>query len=191
MLVGAPLGTWVGLLRPRGSRALVFLFRVGMSIPTVVVGLVVYGLLCNRGPLSGLGLLYTPWAIVIGQTALAIPILASLSHAAAAALDPRLLETVTTHGGGKRLALYLALSESRPTLVAATLSAFGRCITELGIALAVGASLRFVTRTLPAQIALETSRGEFGRAMAPGLILVLLACGAAVLAHTLAREDRR
>jgi len=189
--VGAPLGTAVGLLHPPGSRALVFLFRVGMSVPTVVVGLVVYGLLCNRGPLARLELLYSPWAIVIGQTALAIPILASLSHAAAAALDPRLLETVRTHGGGRRLALRLALSENRPTLVTATLSAFGRCITELGIALLAGGSLRFRTRTLPAQIALETSVGEFGRALAPGLILVLLACGAALLSHAIAREDRR
>jgi tungstate transport system permease protein len=191
VVVGAPLGTAVGLLRPPGTRVLAFLFRVGMSVPTVVVGLVVFGLLCRRGPLAGLDLLYTPWAIVIGQTALAIPILASLSHAAATALDPRLLETVRTHGGSRRMAVRLALSENRPMLVTATISAFGRCITELGIALVVGGSFPFVTRTLPAQIARELSVGEFGRAVAAGLILVLLACGAAVLSHAIAREDRR
>ena len=94
-------------------------------------------------------------------------------------------------GGGNAIAVRTALSETRRELTVAVLSAFGRCITELGIALAVGGSLRYYTRTLPALVTLETSRGEFARAMAPGLILVFLACGAAVIAPLLSRESRR
>ena len=187
----APLGAFVGLLRPRGSAVLVVMFRVGMSMPTVVIGLVVWGLLSSRGPLAGLGLLYTPAAIVTGQTLLAAPIVASLTQASAASLDPTMAETVRTLGGGRLLAVRTALSETRRELTVAVLSAFGRCITELGIALAVGGSLRYYTRTLPALVTLETSRGEFARAMAPGLILVFLACGAAVVAPLVARESRR
>ncbi len=192
--LGVPAGAWVGLFRPRGSRAWAFLFRVGMSVPTVFVGLVLYGLISRKGPLSGLSLLYSPWAIVIGEAALAFPILASFVHASTSALDPRATETVRTHGGGRRLALSLALSEIRPTVVASSLSAFGRCITELGVALLVGGSIKSANsylRTLPAQVTLETSRGEFGRALAPGIILVLLACGAAAVAHGIGREERR
>ena len=189
--LGVPAGGWVGLFKPRGTRAWAFLFRVGMALPTVFIGLVLYGLLSRRGPLAGLSLLYTPAAIVIGEVILAFPILASFAHASTAALDPRAAETVRTHGGGRLLALRLAVSEVRPSIVAASLSAFGRCITELGIALLVGGSLRFHTRTLPAQVTLETSRGEFGRALAPGIILVLLACGAAAVAHGISREERR
>ena len=123
-----------------------------------------------------------------------LPILASFVHATTSALDPRATETVRTHGGGRRLALSLALSEIRPTVVASSLSAFGRCITELGVALLVGGSIKSANsylRTLPAQVTLETSRGEFGRALAPGIILVLLACGAAAVAHGIGREERR
>lgn len=189
--LGATLGTYVGLVRPRGSAFFVALFRVGMSAPTVVIGLVLYGLLCSRGPLGGLGLLYTPAAIVIGQTLLATPILASLGQAAAASLDTRLVETVRTHGGGTLLAVRLAMSETRPALTTAVLSAFGRCITELGIALAVGGGIRHLTRTLPTLVSLETSRGEFDRGLAAGLILVLLACGAALIAPFVSRERRR
>ena len=189
--VGVPIGGATGLFRPPGHRVLVLLFRVGMSMPTVVIGLLLFGLLSKRGPLAGLDLLYTPWAIVIGQALLAAPILASFAHASLAGLDPRVRETVATHGGGRLLALRLALGEVRPTLVATLLNAFGRCITELGIVLLVGGSLRWTTRNLPALIALETSRGEFGRGLAPGLVLMALACGAALLAGRLGREAGR
>lgn len=190
-LVGAPLGTYVGLARPFGSAALVFCFRVGMAMPTVVIGLLVFGLLSSRGPLGALELIYTPSAIVIGQTLLAAPIVASFAHASAAALDPCVYETVRTHGGTAALGVRVALVETRRELTVAVLSAFGRCITELGIALIVGGSVRYFTRTLPALVTLETSKGDFARAMAPGLILVLLACGAAVVAPLVARERRR
>jgi tungstate transport system permease protein len=188
---GAPLGAWVGLFRPRGHRLWAFAFRVGMAVPTVVIGLLLYGLISRRGALGGLGIIHTPTAIVIGEAALAFPIVASLTHAAAAGLPSAVAETVRTHGGSRALALRMSLSETRPTVVAALLGAFGRCVTELGIVLAVGGAIRFHTRTLPAQVSLETSRGEFGRGLAAGLILVLLACGAAVVAMALGREERR
>jgi len=189
--VGVPFGTWVGLMRPKGAGLVVFGLRVGMSVPTVVIGLVLYGVLCRRGVLGGLDLLYTPTAILIGDTLLAAPILASHAHAAAASLDPRVHETVRTHGGGTSLTLRLAMAELRPSTTAAVLSAFGRCISEVGIALAVGGSIRLHTRTLPALVTLETSKGEFGLALAPGLILVIIACGAALVAPALSRERRR
>jgi tungstate transport system permease protein len=188
---GVPLGTWLGVVRPRGGRVAVSLLYVGMAMPTVVIGLLLYGILSRRGPLAGLDLLYTPWAIVIGQSLLAFPIFASLAHGAAAGLDPRVLETARTHGGGTALTMRLALGESRTALVAATMLAFGRCVTELGIALAVGGSLRMQTRTLPALISLDTARGEFGRALAAGVILVLLACGAAAVAFVFLGKARR
>jgi len=189
--VGVPLGAWLGLARPRGSGLLVFGLRVGMSVPTVVIGLLLYGVLCRRGPLGSFGLLYTPAAIVIGEAFLATPILASHAHAAATCLDPRLRETVATHGGGTWLGVRLAMAEIRPSTTAAVLSAFGRCISEVGIALAVGGSLSLYTRTLPALVTLGTSKGEFGAALAPGLILVFIACGAALVAPFLSRERRR
>ena len=66
-----------------GRTAMIVLARAGMSIPTVFIGLMCYGMLSRRGPLGGLDLLYTPWAIVIGQLLLAVPI-------GALKLDPQL-----------------------------------------------------------------------------------------------------
>ena len=76
----------------------------------------------------------------------------------------------------------------RVGLAAAYLAAFGRCVTELGIVITVGGTLEGRTRTLPAMIQLELTRGNFAKAIAPSLLLLVLACGAAILTHRLSRE---
>jgi tungstate transport system permease protein len=64
-------------------------------------------------------------------------------------------------------------------------------VTELGIALTVGGNLRGETRTLTTAIALETSRGDFDRAVDLGWVLVALALalnlGVALLRRKVAR----
>ncbi len=189
-LIAVPYGAWLGLYRPRGAQAQVFLLRVGMSIPTVIVGLLVFALLSRRGLLGSLDMLYTKGAIVIGTTLLAFPLLATLAHGAAAGLAPEVVETPLTLGAGRFRSMLAALGEVRVAMAAAYLAAFGRCLTELGISVTVGGNLVRRTRTLPSTIQLELSRGDFAAALAPGLILVLLACGAAALTHRLSREAR-
>jgi tungstate transport system permease protein len=189
-LCAVPYGAWLGLYRPR-SRVQVLVLRVGMAIPTVVLGLLVYVLFSRRGLLGGFDLLYTKSAIIVGEFLLAFPLLGTLAHGAAASLDPVVVESCLTLGSGRWRALLRALGERRPALAAAYLAAFGRCITELGIAITVGGNLALRTRTLPSTIQLELTRGAFARALAPGLILLALACVAAVLTHRISGEVRR
>ncbi len=184
-----PYGAWLGLYRPRGHRLQVFLLRVGMSIPTVVIGLLVFGLLSRKGPLGDLGLLYTKSAIIVGEVMLAFPLIGALAHGATAGLDRRVLETAQTLGASRWRALVTVVSEVRIGMVAAYLAAFGRCITELGIAVTVGGNLLMRTRTLPSSIQFELSRGDFSKALAPGVVLLLLAAITAAIAHRLAREE--
>lgn len=188
-LIAIPYGAWLGLYRPRGRRLQVFLLRVGMSVPTVVIGLIVFGLLSRRGPFGSLDLLYTKSAIVIGELMLAVPLIGALAHGATAGLDRRVLETAQTLGASRWRALVTVVSEQRIGMVAAYLAAFGRCITELGIAVTVGGNLLMRTRTLPSSIQFELSRGDFAKALAPGVILLLLAAVTAAIAHRLAHEE--
>ncbi len=190
-LLAVPYGAWLGLYRPRGSRAQVFALRVAMSVPTVVIGLLVFGFLSRSGPLGALDLLYTKAAIVVGLVMLAFPLLASLAHGAAASLDRRVVETALTLGAGRWRALLKSLGEARVQLAAAYLAAFGRCFTELGIAITVGGNLKMRTRTLPSSIQLELGRGDFAAALAPGFLLLLLAAVAAMLTHRVSREALR
>ena len=189
-VVAVPYGAWLAVYKPRGHKAQVFLLRVGMALPTVVIGLLIYGLLSRRGLFGDFDLLYTKVAIIAGEFILAFPLLGTLAHGATAALDRQVAETALTLGASRSRTLGKLLGEVRVALVAAYLAAFGRCITELGIAITVGGNLRLRTRTLPSTIQLEVSRGDFAAALAPGILLLVLACGAAMLTHWLSREAR-
>ena len=79
---GIPLGTWVGRHRFPGRGLVLVLFYTGMGLPPVVVGLVVYLLLSRQGPWGGLGWLFTPQAMILAQTTIALPIVAGLSAVA-------------------------------------------------------------------------------------------------------------
>ncbi len=188
---GFAYGAWLGLRRRDGSGVQVFLMRVGMFTPTVVVGLLVYSLLSRRGVLGSLDLLYTKTAIVVGEFLLAFPLLVVIVHGAAAGLDRRAEETAVTLGAGRLRTLGAILGEIRVGLVAAYLAGLARCLSELGVSLTVGGNLRFRTRTLASTITVEVRKGEFGQALACGLVLLVLAVTAALLAHRLGREGRR
>jgi tungstate transport system permease protein len=185
-----PYGAWLGVRRRDGRGFQVFLMRVGMFTPTVVVGLIVYGLLSRRGILGGLDLLYTKAAIIAGEFLLAFPLIVSLTHGAASALDPVVPETARTLGAGRFRVLLTVLGEVRVGLVAAYLAGFARCLSELGVVLLVGGNFRLETRTLASTITLEVRKGEFGKGLASGIILLVLAVGTSLLAHRLSREAR-
>jgi tungstate transport system permease protein len=189
-ILAIPYGIWLGFNRREGQGVQVFLMRVGMFTPTVVVGLLVYGLLSRRGILGSLDLLYTKGAIVIGEFLLALPLMVVMTHGAAAAIDQRVLETARTFGAGHVRTLLLITGEMRVALVSVYLAGLARCFSELGVVMAVGGNFRLRTRTLSSTISLELQKGEFDTALACGIILMILACGAALLAHRLAREHR-
>lgn len=189
-VVAIPYGIWLGFHRREGRGLQVFLMRVGMFTPTVVVGLLVYGLLSRRGLLGSLDLLYTKGAIVVGEFLLALPLMVVLTHGAAAAIDRRVPETARTFGANQLRTLLLVMGEMRTALVSAYLAGLARCFSELGVVMAVGGNFRLRTRTLSSTISLELQKGDFAMALACGIILLILACGAALLAHRFARETR-
>jgi tungstate transport system permease protein len=174
-LIGIGLGLLLARRKFPGRRLLVVLSRVGMSIPTVLIGLLCFGVFSRRGPLGSLELLYTSWAIVIGEFFLALPIVTTLSHGAFLRLDSRVSETAITLGAGFAQRTMTYLRETQLALVLAVLTAFSRCFTELGIAMMVGGNMPGRTRTLTTATALENSRGEFARGVAMSLILLLIA----------------
>ena len=64
--IGIPFGTLLGLKRFAGRRLVLTLLNTLMALPTVVVGLLIYGLLNRQGPLGAWGFLFTPMAMIIG-----------------------------------------------------------------------------------------------------------------------------
>ena len=171
-ILGVPLGMAVGIHSFPLKRALLVILNTLMAMPTVVIGLFVYGLLSRQGPLGGAGLLFTPAAIVVGQTLLAIPIVANYTLAAVSGADPRILPTALTLGAGPWQGMALLLHEVRFGVMAALIAGFGRVIAEVGVAMMLGGNILGYTRTMTTAIALETSKGEFAFGLALGLVLM-------------------
>ena len=174
-LLGLPLGYFLATRRFWGRRAALTVVNTALAFPTVVVGLLLYGLLSRRGPLGGLGWLYTWQAIVIGDVLLALPIAAALSAAAIQGVDPRIRRTAATLGAGPWRTAWTVTREARFALAAVITAAFGQVVAEIGAAMIVGGNIRGSTRTLTTAVALYTSQGDFGLALALGLVLLVMA----------------
>ena len=174
-LLGVPFGLWLGLNRFRGRQLLVALLNTLMAMPTVVVGLLLFGLFSRQGPLGPLGLLFTPLAMIAGQTVLATPIVANLVLAAVTGADRRIISTALTLGASRLQAATQLLREIRYGVMAAVIAGFGRVVAEVGVAMMLGGNIRNSTRTMTTAIALETSKGEFAFGLALGIVLLSVA----------------
>ena len=80
-VIGVPLGAWIGLTPFRGRWLVMVVLNTLTGLPPVLVGLVVYLLLSRSGPLGELGWLFTPKAMVLAQTILALPLVAAFTAA--------------------------------------------------------------------------------------------------------------
>ena len=171
-LAGVPAGVVVGVTEFPGKRAVITLLNTLMALPTVVVGLGIYGIISRQGPLGELGLLFTPKAMVIGQTILAIPIVANYTLGTVKGADPRIVPTALTLGAGPLQSIRQLVQELRFGIMAAVIAGFGRVVAEVGVAMMLGGNIRGYTRTMTTAIAMETGKGEFALGLALGLILM-------------------
>ncbi len=191
-LVGLPVGLGVALGRFPGQRALLAMSNAGTGLPPVVAGLFVAVLLWRSGPLGALGLIYTPWAMVIAQALIATPLVVSFAAAGVMALPPALHLQIRAMGAGTAQYLWLVAREARLALLIAVMAGFGGVVSEVGAAMMVGGNLAGETRVLTTAAVLEVNRGNFGTALALGLILLLFVIAvSAVLTTAQARVRRR
>jgi tungstate transport system permease protein len=176
--IGLPLGAIVALGHFPGRRSVIVLLNALMGLPPVVVGLAVYLLLSRAGPLGPLGLLFTPFAMVIAQAILVTPIIAALARQVVEDAWVEYREQLRSLGAEPRRAVFTLLWDTRFSLVTVVLSGFGRAAAEVGAVMIVGGNIDGVTRVMTTSIALETSKGDLPLALGLGLILMLLVLAA-------------
>jgi tungstate transport system permease protein len=174
VLVGVPLGYAIARRSFRGRTILLGLINTGMGMPPVVVGLVVWLLLVRSGPFGGLDLIYTQRAMVLAQFLIAAPIVVGFSTASFQALSPRLPDLLMVLGAGRVRTLWLLAREAKLGMLVAIMAAFGAIVSEVGASMIVGGNLERSTRVLTTAIVTETSRGNVERALALGLVLLVL-----------------
>jgi tungstate transport system permease protein len=171
-LMGIPLGFFIAFESFAGKRMVITCLNTLLALPTVVIGLFVYAFISRRGILGPLDLLYTQKAMVIGQTILILPIVATFTIAAISRIDERYRKTAITLGANRRQTAFVILREARFGIVAAVIAAFGRVIAEVGISMILGGNARGFTRTMTTAMALEYDKGQFALAVALGIILL-------------------
>jgi tungstate transport system permease protein len=174
VLVGVPVGYVIARRSFRGRTMLLGLINTGMGMPPVVVGLVVWLLLVRSGPFGDLELIYTQRAMVLAQFLIATPIVIGFTTASFQALSPRLPDLLIVLGAGRIRRLWLLAREARLGLLVAIMAAFGAIVSEVGASMIVGGNLERSTRVLTTAIVTETSRGEVERALALGLVLLVM-----------------
>lgn len=179
LLIAAPPSIVAGYLiathRFTGRRVLIWLAQAALSLPTVLIGLLLYLMLSRQGPAGGLHWLFSQSGVVVGQVLIAIPVLIAFTLSAVQASDVRLAETAITLGASRWRVMLTVLHETRFGVMAAVINGFGRVISEVGCAMMVGGNIAGETRTITTAIALETSKGEFAQGIALGIVLITIA----------------
>jgi tungstate transport system permease protein len=178
-LLGLPLGLAFGLGRFRGRRLGLALLNAGLGLPPVVVGLVVALFLFRGAPLGGLEWIYTLNGVILAQTILALPLLAAFTATAVAAVPAALIGQARALGASRRQVAVLALREARVGVIGALIAAFGSAVSEVGAVVLVGGNIHGQTQTLATAVLTEVSAGEYGTAIALGIILLglIIVCG--------------
>ena len=173
-ILALPLAALLALKRFPGRDAVVNILQTFMGLPPVVLGLLLYLLLSRAGPLGVLGLLYTPAAMILAQTLLALPIVAALAHSAIVGVDPVVRQAAVTLGATARQQAVTIIKEARYGIISGIMAGFGRANAELGAVLIVGGNIAGYTRVMTTSIALETDKGNFELGIVLGLILLAL-----------------
>ena len=191
VIVGLPIGATIGLSRFRYRRSVVAIMNTGLALPPVVVGLAAFLMLSRTGPLGGLELLYSPTAVILAQAVIAGPYIAAVTLAATDSVPPLLRMEARALGATPLQATLLQLREVRTALVAAVAAGFGAIISEVGAVMIVGGNILGETRVMTSAIVLETRRGNFGVAVALGVVLMLVALYVNVLLLLIGRGSVR
>ena len=171
-LLGIPLGVIIAEHEFRGKRAVVIVLNTLLALPTVVVGLVAYTFLSRTGPLGNLQLLFTVPGIIIGEVFLILPIVTAFTMTAVSRTDRDVRKTALALGADRYQALWIVFRESRFGVAAAVIAAFGRVISEVGVATIIGGNVARFTRTLTTATVWNVDMGNFSVALALGIVLL-------------------
>ena len=171
-LLGFIVGYYFAIYNFYFKKIILVIINSLMGIPPVVVGLIVYFIFASGGPLGILQLLYTPSAMIIAQTIIIFPIIASLSHEIFSKNWFEFKDQIRSLNIPFWGSVKLLFNHSYFLLITTLLSAFGRAISEVGAVMIVGGNIDHYTRVMTTAISLETRMGNLEYAMALGLVLI-------------------
>lgn len=172
LLLGVPLGIWLGACRFRGRGALLVVNRTLMGMPPVVCGLLFYMLFSGVGPFRHLRMLFTVKIMIMAQVVLITPIVIGSMETYVSGIAPVIRETAR----GLRLrgtkTFLLLVNECVYPIISSYLLAFARAIAEVGAVSMVGGAISWKTNVMTTAIMQHTNQGNFSLGIALGIILL-------------------
>ena len=185
-----PLGFCLGYFNFFGKKFLRILSDTGLAMPTVAIGLILYALFSNRGPLGNLGLLFTLKAVIIGQICLSLPIVISLTASVIENMEIKHLRLIKSYHLRGYKQILTVLFENRYPLMVVIATTYGRIVAEVGVAMMVGGNIKWHTRTITTAISLETNKGEFAMGIALASVLITIAFLVNLFIYALKKFDK-
>ena len=172
LLIGVPIGIWLGASRFYGRGALLVANRTLMGMPPVVCGLLFYILFSGVGPFRHLKLLFTVKIMIMAQVVLITPIVVGSMEGYVDRVAPAVRETAKGLGLGRVKTFFLLVNECVYQIISTYLLAFARSIAEVGAVSMVGGAIAWKTNVMTTAIMQYTNRGNFTLGIALGIILL-------------------
>lgn len=189
--LGIPTGILLGTYTFPGKGVIIRLIYTFMSLPPVIAGLTVFLILMRRGPLGSLQLNYTVTAMILAQICLVAPIITGLTYNIVKEKAVIVNRLGITLGANRLSRMKLLIYEMRVGITTALVTGFGRAISEVGAVMIVGGNIKGSTRVMTTYITELKGMGNYNRAIAVGIILLLISFAVnAVLYYFQERESR-
>lgn len=173
-IIGIFFATIISLNEFPGKTIIIGMVNTGMGIPPVIAGLFTTLLLWRSGAFGEFELLYTPFAMVIAQVFIATPMVVAIAISALQQIPKNFRLQIRALGASKMQMLFILYRQAKLPLLAAIMAGFGSVVSEVGASIMVGGNIKGYTRVLTTAIVMETSRGNFAKALAFGIILFIL-----------------
>ena len=191
LLLGLPIGIWLGACRFPGRNVLLIVNRTLMGMPPVVCGLVFYMLFSGVGPFRHMKLLFSVEIMVMAQIVLITPIVVGNMETYVSGVAPAVRETARGLGLGGFKTFSLLCNECVYPIISAYLLAFARSIAEVGAVSMVGGAIAWKTNVMTTAIMQHTNRGNFTLGVALGIILLTVSLLVNIVISVLQRRLSR
>lgn len=191
LLIGVPIGLWLGSCRFRGRQALLVVNRTLMGMPPVVCGLLLYMLFSGVGPFGKWRLLFTVEIMILAQVLLITPLVVGNLETYVSGIARPVRETARGLGLGAGRTFLLLANECVYPIFSTYLLAFARAIAEVGAVSMVGGAIAWKTNVMTTAIMQYTNRGNFSLGIALGLILMAVSLLVNIVVSLLQRRLSR
>ncbi len=174
-VLAVPVAAILVVAKFRFQKIMHFVIYSMMAVPSVVVGLVIYIMLSNRGILGFMELIYTPTAMIIAQFVLILPLMIGFCLPIITHEYERIEPLFFSLKISRIQAMVQIIYEVRRKLISVFVTGYGRALAEVAAVMVVGGNILHETRVLTTAIMLEIDKGNIDKAINFGIILLVLA----------------